>query len=267
MIDELKKLRELTETITGNGHLKDQAAEWEYALDAIPDYIYIINTKFEIKFVNRPLAERLKEQKENLYNKLCYRVLNDCNLNHPPERANCVAQGLNSAEIYLNNLNGWFTISRSPIYTKTNKLIGFICILQDITEKKQKEKEVKELLSNLQESEQKYKLLINNIVDAIWTIDTHLNFTFISPSIKNLMGYEPEEWVGHNISEFATKEDFNYMALKVTEAMKDINFNNVTFNTAMLNKQGINTPIEINAKALRDNDGNLVGFQGITKVL
>ena len=43
MIDELKKLRELTETLTGNGYLRDRAEEWEYAFDAIPDYIYSVS--------------------------------------------------------------------------------------------------------------------------------------------------------------------------------------------------------------------------------
>ena len=81
------------------------------------------------------------------------------------------------------------------------------------------------------------------------------------------MGFEPEEWIGHNISEFATKEDFAYMAQKVGESLADPNFNDVTFETKMLNKEGINVPIEINAKALRDEKGNLIGFQGRTRVL
>jgi len=40
MIDELKKLRELTEELTGNGYLRDQADEWEYALDAMPEFVF-----------------------------------------------------------------------------------------------------------------------------------------------------------------------------------------------------------------------------------
>ena len=75
MIDELRKLRELTETLTGNGYLRDQAEEWEYALNAIPGYIYIINPKFEIRFINDALAERLNVNRNDLYGKFCYDVI------------------------------------------------------------------------------------------------------------------------------------------------------------------------------------------------
>ena len=62
MIDELKRLRQLTETLTGNGYLKDQAKEWEYALDAIPECIYIINNKFEIKFTDNLYLDNLRNK-------------------------------------------------------------------------------------------------------------------------------------------------------------------------------------------------------------
>jgi PAS domain S-box-containing protein len=269
MIDELKKLRELTETLTGNGYLKDQAEEWEYALDAIPDYIYIVNTKFEVKFINRILANRLKVKKTDVYGKPCYKVI----LNSESEEPLSEWQNLDACngcqtieEKYLSNLNGWFNMSRSPIYTKTSKLLGFICILQDVTERRETRSKVKALLSKLKCSEQKYKLIVENVVDAVWTIDTKLNFTFINPAIKDLMGYEPEEWIGHNIAEFAYEEDFEYMAYQVGNALADPNFNNVVFETKMLNKIGDAVPIEINAKSLRDEKGNLLGFQGITRI-
>lgn len=263
MMDELKKLREITETLTGNGYLRDQAEEWEYILDAIPNYVYVVDTQHKIKFANHLLTERLNKTKKQLYNKLCYKVINNGNADGLPKEwkrppVNRKAQAIKEA--YLSNMKGWFALTRSPIYTKTNKLIGFICVLQDITEKiKVQEK--------LRYSEQRYKLIVENVLDAIWTIDTKLNFTFINPAIKDLMGYDPEEWVGCNISKFATKEDFAYMAQKVSESLIEPNFTNVTFETSMINKAGQNIPIEINSKALRDAKGNVTGFQGRTRVL
>jgi len=147
MIDELTKLRELTETLTGNGYLKDQTEEWEYALDAIPDCVYIINKRFKIKFVNKALATKLGRAKTDLYDKTCYKAIVGNEKDVPPEawkeydgiKAHSVLE-----DVYLENLAGWFNITRSPIYTEANKLLGFICVLQDITEKKKVERELKE---------------------------------------------------------------------------------------------------------------------------
>jgi len=45
----------------------------------------------------------------------------------------------------------------------------------------------------LKESENKYRLLADNVNDVIFVLDMNLNYTYVSPSIKILRGYEPEE--------------------------------------------------------------------------
>ena len=58
--------------------------------------------------------------------------------------------------------------------------------LVDITERKRAEEMLKE-------NENKYRLLANNIHDVVFVMDMNLNYTYISPSVKLLRGYEPEE--------------------------------------------------------------------------
>lgn len=142
MMDELKKLKELTEVLTGNGYLRNQAEEWEYALDAIPEFVYVIDVNHNLKFVNKILAQRLGASKDDLYNKKCYHIIKGKQVDSEGEclfAEDCCdldAAVQTSGEIYLEKLDGWFVYDRSPIYTKTNKLIGFICILRDVTDRK-----------------------------------------------------------------------------------------------------------------------------------
>lgn len=63
---------------------------------------------------------------------------------------------------------------------------------EKIKQLEQENRQLKQLISSLQEEQkneaellqtaEKYRLLTENIRDVIWSLDTKLNFTYISPS-------------------------------------------------------------------------------------
>lgn len=61
----------------------------------------------------------------------------------------------------------------------------------------------KELL----ECHQKYQELINNINDAIYYLDKNGNVIYVSPSIKQITGYDAKDMLGHSTLEFIYPSD------------------------------------------------------------
>ncbi len=55
------------------------------------------------------------------------------------------------------------------------------------------EAECKQTEAALKENKDKYRLLAENVNDVIYTLDMNLNYTYVSPSAKFLLGYEPSE--------------------------------------------------------------------------
>lgn len=67
-----------------------------------------------------------------------------------------------------------------------------MCICQDITARKQMERQ-------LQISENKFRRFVENAADIIITLRSAQEITYISPNCKRLLGYEPEELMGDKL--------------------------------------------------------------------
>jgi PAS domain S-box-containing protein len=59
----------------------------------------------------------------------------------------------------------------------------------------------------LVDSEAKYRALVENITEVIFTLNDYDQITYASPSIKNLTGYAPSDLMGHRFQEFVYAED------------------------------------------------------------
>ncbi len=57
------------------------------------------------------------------------------------------------------------------------------------------------------ESEAKYRALVENITEVIFTLNDQDLITYVSPAIKNLSGNDPSTLLGHPIQEYVYNED------------------------------------------------------------
>ena len=92
------------------------------------------------------------------------------------------------------------SITVSPVRDADGKIIGAATVARDITEHKQMQKQ-------LRASEQHFRALIEKSSDAIVLVDTNGELLYVSPSTKRLLGYTPEELIGHSAFELIHPED------------------------------------------------------------
>lgn len=239
MIEELRKLRELTETLTGNGYLRDHTKEWEYALDAIPECICIINSRYKISFANKALIDRLNQSRSELIGKDYYEEIRGIEVNSESLNSTPIPKSVKS--VFLSKLNGWFDISKSPIYTSSEKLIGFICVLQDVTDKRSAINEIINKKATLD-------VILDTVPVGIGLMDKNKNILSINKSMEKLLGYSDMELRGKPIGKICNnEEDFNKVchildgnnAFNTCVSTKDGNVINILLKIATVGPEGL----------------------------
>ncbi len=136
------------------------------------------------------------------------------------------------------------------------------------------EEKVRDLVSAkeaLRKSETNYKLLADNAHDIIFTMDTNLCFTYISPSIERIRGYTVEEAMSQTPVDALTPASLD-VALKVFAEEMEIEKRDAmnlwrtrTLELEEYCKDGSTIWTESTLSPLRDGENKLAGFLGITR--
>ena len=108
----------------------------------------------------------------------------------------------------------------------------------------------------LDESETKYRQLVELSQEGIWVIDADANTTFANPSMEKMLGYEPDEMLGKNLFDFMD-ETWEKIAAQNVEARK----NGVAeqHDIELLRKDGKRIMTTMQTAPITDEQGNYMG--------
>ena len=90
-------------------------------------------------------------------------------------------------------------ISVTPIMDAAGRVTHLSGSIHDITQRRKSE-------MALQESEERYRRIVQNAEEGIWTIDAGSLTDYVNPKMAKMMGYKQEEMIGRPISDFLDDE-------------------------------------------------------------
>ena len=189
------KLKGTVQDITDRKIMEDRLREREQRLrmitDNMLDLIIQVNLDEIVEYASPSHRAVLGYEPRDLVGKSMLNLVHSDDLNYAQERIQetLSKQSSGKVELRLKHADGhfiWFEISGNLIMGPDGEPVGAVLSSRDISEKKNAD-----IL--LRESEEKYRLITENMSDVVWLMDFNLKPTYISPSVVRIGGYTLEE--------------------------------------------------------------------------
>ena len=152
----------------------------------------------------------------------------------------------------------------APIKDQKGEVLGVVLVIRNQTDQRARQKA-------LEESEEKYRRIANNITDVVWTADLNLRTTYVSPSVKRLLGESPEVHMKRSMQNKFPPESLRKIESVYTEEMEMEKDPACRPDRARLlevehyRADGSVIWVGMNISFTRDSEGHVTGLLGVTR--
>jgi len=152
----------------------------------------------------------------------------------------------------------WASVVVDRINDEKGKLVGFAKITRDMTDRREAE-------LALLDAERRFRILVQGVTDyAIYMLDPHGQVTNWNAGAQRIKGYLPNEIIGKHFSRFYTPEDFDAgVPKRALETARETG--RYEAEGWRVRKDGTRFWASVVIDAIRDDDGELIGFAKITR--
>lgn len=235
------------------GHKQERNA-YLSLVESATDSMYLVDRNCKYIFLNNNHLERLGLSKEEVIGR-SYRDY------HPPAQSDDFAKnieevftrGISVQHEFKSEKDGrYFLRTFNPVKEagSCGNIIAVAVASKDITELKQ--------------SEEKYRSILENIEDGYYELDLAGHITFFNEACRRIYGYSRDEFMGMNALKLADEEN----------AKKAYQYFNKVYTTGeplrwvdgeIIRKGGLKRNAEASASLIRDLTGKPIGFRGIMR--
>ena len=236
-----------------------QRAPVSAMLNFSSDMVVVIDSEFNIVQVNDALLKLLEIKKSDIIGK---ELRNSplVGFDHPliNERLRVALEGeetVDEIKIVRIDEECYYKIRIIPTVLNDSSP-GITLMLEDTTE----ERRAREAL---EESEQNFRSLVEDIKDAIWNIDEDGKFLYASPRTEDILGTGTDQIIGKNLFDFLDEKSAGFFKDSIMKSGK--NGNGKLIECSLKNASGDSVKIESSICPRFDELGDLTGYRIVSR--
>jgi PAS domain S-box-containing protein len=212
----LNLLTDITERKRAEEVLQQYNQKWEAITTSSPDGIGMISLDGKLQLMSDKLLTMYGysvKEKDEVINKIVFDFIDPSNHKMLFDNMRKLLAGKKDFNVseYLaikkDNSKFYVELSSSVLFDSKGDPESILFVERDITERKQAESQRETTLAALRESEENYRLLVENSRDIIYTLNTDGVFTFVSPAWTTLLGHSVNQVVGQPFQQFVHPDD------------------------------------------------------------
>lgn len=147
----------------------------------------------------------------------------------------------------VGSIGTWLLYSAELIQVENRPCLLSLC--SDISPRKRAEQA-------LEESEARYRLLVENMSEGLWLIDENANTTFVNARMAEMLGYEPDEMVGQHLFKFMDTEGRRSARAYLDQRRRGVREQH---DFELLRKDGSRVHVFMETAPILDDDGHYHG--------
>ena len=139
----------------------------------------------------------------------------------------------------------------------SGRILGVEGVIHDVTNLRKAE-------DALRESEEKFRALVETTSDFIWEVDTDGKYTYASPQVGRLLGYDPREVIGRTPFDLMPPDEAARVGTEFNRLIAS-HLPITTLENKCLHKDGHTVILETSGVPRHEKDGSFSGYRGIDR--
>lgn len=259
----LSLTRDITERKRAEEALQQSEAKFRSIVENANDIIYRLTPDGVFSYISPNWSDILGHEVSEVEGKVFTPFV------HPDDLPTCLGtlhraietgHKQSGVEYRVRHKNGtwrWHTSNLAVLKDASGEVVSLVGIARDISDRKQAEEA-------LRESEERFRNLVESTNDFIWEVDENALYTYVSPKIRDILGYEVADVVGKTLFDLMPPEEAYRVAEMISNRVA-LRRPLTNLENTNLHKDGHLVVLETSGVAFFDKAGNFKGYRGIDR--